>query len=116
MFKRFAASTVSLVLLLVSQTTAALQPTQTDRLVEKLLQNRYALSVRSGQLTGAGAQVLQSAIAQTRFLLLGEYHGLAQTPELMGAICRAAAPQGFRTMAVEEGPLVASELEAWARR
>src|SRR5207302_8657434 len=53
--------------------------TQADRFVAKLLQNRYALSVHSGQLSGAGAQVLQSAIAQSRFVLLGEEHGVAQT-------------------------------------
>jgi hypothetical protein len=87
-----------------------------DRFIAKLLQNRYALSVRSGQLSGAGAQVLQSAIAQSRFVLLGEDHGVAQTPVFWAAICKAAGPEGFHTMAVEEGPLVAAELERWARR
>jgi hypothetical protein len=94
----------------------ARQSTQTDSFVAKLLQNRYALSVRRGQLSGAGAQVLQSAIAQSRFVLLGEYHGVAQTPEFWAAVCRVAGPDGFHTMAVEVGPLVAAELEGWARR
>jgi hypothetical protein len=80
------------------------------------LQNRYALSVRSGQLSGAGAEVLQSAIAQSRFVLLGEEHGGAQTPEFWAAVCAAARPAGFHAMAVEEGPLVSAELEGWARR
>ena len=66
------------------------QSTQTDRFVAKLLENRYALSVRNGQLLGAGAQVLQSAIAQSRFVLLGEEHGVAQTPEFWAAVCNAA--------------------------
>jgi hypothetical protein len=92
------------------------QSQQADRLVAKLLQNRYALSVRSRQLAGAGAQVLQAAMAQSRFVLLGEVHGSAQTPEFWAAICNAAGPAGFRTMAIEEGPLVAAELEGWARR
>ena len=94
----------------------ARQSTQTDRFVAKLLQNRYALSVRSGQLSGAGAQVLRSAIAQSRFVLLGEDHGVAQTPEFWAAVCTAAGREQFHTMAVEEGPLVAAELEGWARR
>jgi hypothetical protein len=94
----------------------ARQSTQTDSLVAKLLQNRYALSVRRGQLSGAGAQVLQSAIAQSRFVLLGEDHGVAQTPEFWAAVRNAAGPERFHTMAVEEGPLVAAELERWARR
>ena len=87
-----------------------------ERFLAKLLENRYALSARGGQLSGAGAQILRSAIAQSRFVLLGEEHGIAQTPELMAAVCKAAGPQPFHTMAVEEGPLVAAELEGWARR
>jgi hypothetical protein len=92
------------------------QSKQADQIVAKLVQSRYALSVRSGQLSGAGAQVLRSAIAQSRFVLLGEYHGVAQTPEFWAAVCNAAGPEGFHTMAVEEGPLAAAELEGWARR
>jgi hypothetical protein len=48
------------------------QSKQADRFIAKLLQNRHALSVHRGQLSGAGAQVLQSAIARSRFVLLGE--------------------------------------------
>jgi len=85
-----------------------------SKFTAKLLQNRYGLSVRNGQLTGTGAQVLQSAIAQSCFVLLGEVHGLAETPKFWGAVCNAAGPEGFHTMALEEGPLAAAELERWA--
>jgi hypothetical protein len=94
----------------------ASQSQHADRLAATLLQNRFGLSVRGGQLSGAGAQVLQSAIAQSRFVLLGEDHGVAQTPEFWAAVCKVAGPERFQTMAVEEGPLVATELEGWARR
>jgi hypothetical protein len=87
-----------------------------DRFVAKLLQSRYSLAVRNGQLAGSGAEVLQSAIAQSRFVLLGEDHGNAQTAEFWSAVCTAARREQFHTMAVEEGPLVAAELEGWARR
>jgi hypothetical protein len=85
-----------------------------DRFTARLLQNRYPLAVRDGQLTGAGAHVLQSAIAQSRFVLLGEEHGNAQTPAFWAAVCNAAGPERFHTLAVEEGPLVAAELERFA--
>jgi hypothetical protein len=88
----------------------------TDRFTVRLLQNRYPLGVRDGQLFGAGAQVLLSAIAQSRFVVLGEEHGVAQTPAFWAAVCNAAAPERFHTMAVEEGPLVAAELERFARQ
>jgi len=83
--------------------------------IAKFLQSRYSLSVRNGQLFGTGARVLQSAIAQSRFVLLGEDHGLAQTPELGVAVCNAAGPARFQTMVIEEGPLAAAELENLAR-
>ena len=49
-------------------------------------------------------------------MLLGEYHGLAQTPEFWAAVCEAAGAQGFHTMAIEEGPLATAELENRVRR
>jgi hypothetical protein len=125
MSKKSAALGISAVLVFVTarllsgwplSSQAVPQSAPADRFTAKLLQNRHALSVRRGQLSGAGAQVLQSAIAQSRFVLLGEYHGVAQTPEFWAAVCRAAGPEGFHTMAVEEGPLAAAELEGWARR
>ena len=94
----------------------AQQSLSADRFIAKLLENRYSLSVRDGQLSGTGAQVLRSAIAQSRFVLLGEDHGLAQTPELGAAICNAAGRERFHTMAIEEGPLAAAELENLSRR
>ncbi len=48
---------------------------QSDRFLEKLLQHRYALSIRGGQFSDTGAPILQSAIAHSRFVLLGEDHG-----------------------------------------
>jgi hypothetical protein len=92
------------------------QSTPADRFMATLLQNRYSLSVRNGQFSGTGAQVLQSAIAQSRFVLLGENHGLAQNPGFAEAICSGAGRERFQTMAVEEGPLAAAELEPWVRR
>jgi hypothetical protein len=97
-----------------AQTAQPLPPS--DRFIAKVLQSRYALSVRNGQLSGSGAHVLQSAIVQSRFVLLGEDHGLRQTPELLAAVCNAAGPERFQTMAIEEGPLAAAALESWARQ
>jgi hypothetical protein len=125
MSKRAAASIIPVVVLFSAAGLLAGPPVSArltpqsghaNGLIAKLLQNRYALSVGRGQLSGAGAPVLQSAIAQSRFVLLGEDHGVAQTPQFWAAVCHAAGPERFHTMAVEEGPLVAAELERWARR
>jgi hypothetical protein len=102
--------------LLVGALLLVPQPPAPDRLVARLLENRYALSVHDGQFAGEGAAILEKAIVQSRFVVLGEIHGIAQTSELWAAVCRAAAPAGFHTMAAEEGPLAAAQLENWVRR
>jgi hypothetical protein len=98
---------------------ASLVNAQSDdaaKFATKLLENRYSLSLREGQLAGPAAQLLKSAIAGSRFVLFGETHGLAESATLSAAVCKAAAPEGFRTMAIEEGPLTAAELNRDVRR
>jgi hypothetical protein len=102
--------------LLFARLPSDTQPAVGRQFTEKLLQNRYSLAVRNGQFSGTGAQLLQSAIAQSRFILVGENHAMAETTEFWKGICAAAGPQGFHTLAIEEGPLVAAELERWAGR
>ena len=92
------------------------QPDDASKFSARLLENRYSLRVRDSQLTGNGAPVLKTAIAQSRFVLLGETHGLAEVARFAGAVCKAAESEGFHTLAIEEGPLVTAELERWARR
>ena len=87
-----------------------------DRFIAKVRQNRYSLSVQNGQFAGTGADVLQSAIAESRFVLLGENHGVRQNPEFGAAVCDAARSEPFRAMAIEEGPLAAAELENWVHQ
>ena len=91
-------------------------PAQVDPFTEKLLQSRYPLAIRDGRLALAGGEVLQSAIARSRFVLLGETHGHPPTAEFWGAVCNAAAPMGFHTLAIEEGPRTAARLETLARQ
>lgn len=91
------------------------QPQDGSALSTALAQNRFGLAVKDGQFSGPGAAVLRSAISRASFVLGGETHGLAETSRFWTALCHAAGPEGFRTMAIEEGPLTAAELEKWAR-
>jgi len=102
--------------LLASALLLCAQPDDASKFSARLLQNRYGLGIRNGQLTGTGASVLKTAIAQSRFVLLGETHGLAEIARFAGAVCRLAESEGFHTLAIEEGPLAAAELERLARR
>ena len=100
--------------LLLSIATRAQSPS--DPLSTTLLQNRYSLTLSNGHFTGSAAQLIQSAVAQSRFILVGEQHGFAQSPSFWSALCTIGVPAGFHTMAIEEGPLVAGELEQWSTR
>ena len=62
--------------------------TQPNKFIAILLQNRYSLEVRDGDLLGTGAPMLQSAIRDSRFVVLGEDHDLVRTSELGAAICK----------------------------
>ena len=68
------------------QTDSTVVPAPPDPFLARLLHNRYALSVHKGQLSLAGAYVLNSAIAQSRFILLGEDPGATGAPEFWAAV------------------------------
>jgi hypothetical protein len=86
---------------------------QQNQFVDMLRASRYELSIVDGRLSGTGVPVLRGAIEQAQFVLIGEDHGIAQIPELVGAVCGILGPQGFHTMAIEAGPLAAGELQRW---
>jgi len=88
---------------------------QQSTFTERLRTNRYELRVQQGHLSGTGASVLESAVADAQFVLVGEDHGIAQIPDFVDALCDLLAPRGFHTMAVEAGPTITSELEKWAQ-
>ncbi|HUI43909.1 MAG TPA: hypothetical protein VL523_18255 [Terriglobia bacterium] len=97
--------------LLFAQPSSDTPSAAARQFTEKLLQNRYSLAVRNGQFSGPGAQLLQSAITPSRFVLVGEEHGLAETAEFWKGLGNTAGREEFHTVAIEEGPLVAAELE-----
>jgi len=90
---------------------AALAHPQNTKLGDALEQNRFPIEVRDGKLAGPGSAVLQAALAEANFVLLGEDHGIRQIPAFAGSLCRELAPHGFHTMAIEAGPAVTAELQ-----
>ena len=82
---------------------------------DRLLKNRYALTLADGNLGGPALPVLQTAIKDAQFVLVGEDHGIAQIPAVIRGLCDQLVPAGFHTMALETGPLAAGNLEKWMR-
>ena len=83
---------------------------------EQLTKNRYELKVEGGRMAGTGVAVLEAAIQDAQFVLVGEDHGIAEIPAVYAGLCDIAGPLGFHTMAIETGPLVAAELQQWVRQ
>ena len=82
---------------------------------ERLLKNRYALTLSGANLGGSALPVLETALEDAEFVLVGEDHGIAQIPAIVRGLCDHLTPAGFDTMALEVGPLAAKNLETWVR-
>jgi hypothetical protein len=108
MFQRCTALVLGLAALTLTPALA-----QENNFTARLLQNRYEIDFQEGRLSGTGLPALQNALAGAQFVLIGEDHGISQIPQFAGAVCDLIGPEGFRTMAVETGPLAANELQHW---
>jgi hypothetical protein len=74
---------------------------QTPTLEQALLQARSSLVLSEGRFSGPGAQVLDDAVQQSRFVLLGEGHLTREIPQFAAALCDIMHPAAY---AVEAGP------------
>lgn len=78
-------------------------------LASRLAAIRYELSVEDGKLKGTGAAVLQTAIAQANYVLLGEDHLTREIPRFTAAVCNAmGSTGGLSALAFEASPAVAA--------
>jgi hypothetical protein len=87
---------------------AARAADETMSLRQALVAARTGLTLRNGHFDGDGAQALTAAIAQSRYVALGEDHLTHEIPQFAAAVCDAMAPQGLAAMAVEIGPQVSA--------
>jgi len=89
---------------------------QQQSFTEQLNKNRYDLKVQDGKLSGTGVPVLEAALKDVQFVMVGEDHGIAEIPAFYQGVCDITGPLGFHTMAIETGPLVAAKLQQWVRQ
>ena len=93
-------SRVPLVLLLAALPLAA-QTAPRPTLESALLETRTPIVFAGGQFSGSGAQVLNDAVAHSRFVLLGEDHITREIPQFAAAVCDLMHPDAY---ALEAGP------------
>lgn len=102
-----------------AQTPAAASP-PTPSLLERLAaragENRHRLEFQNGVFSGPGWDLLLAEGRNAGAFLVGEEHGIAENPKLVGALFGALAPVGYDTLAIETSPLMARELDAAAFR
>ena len=84
--------------------TAQPQPSVFER---KLREVRYDLRLENGKIVGNAAAVLESAIGNAQYVLIGEEHITREIPQFTSAVCDIMATQGLSAMAVEVGPQAA---------
>jgi hypothetical protein len=97
---------------LASQLVCAQAPTETHQpqppaFEQKLREARYDLRLENGKFAGNAAPVIESAIANAQYVLIGEDHITREIPQFTTAVCDLMAPQGLSAMAVEVGPQAA---------
>jgi erythromycin esterase-like protein len=87
-----------------------------DTFAARLEQVRTSLQVDDQGLHGPGATVLADAIANSRYVLLGEDHLSREIPQFTAGVCRLMVPGGLDSLAVEIGPEAAHVVNANLRR
>ena len=90
-------------------------PTFEERLAARAAENRYAVSLGNGTFSGPGWERLVEEGKQSRFFLIGEEHGVAEIPAVVRELFRTLRPAGYRHLAIEISPPMASTLDEVAR-
>jgi hypothetical protein len=95
--------------LLLCAMTLSAQPAAKPTIESKLADAAYGFSIDNGKLAGAGAPVLEGAIAKAGFVLIGEDHLTREIPRFAAAVCDAMASSGgISAVAVESSPAAAA--------
>ena len=84
-------------------------------LVARTLANIHPIGFDGHRFSGPGWDLLVAESRTSEFVLLGEEHGMVETPILAKELYLALRPAGFDTLAIEISPPIAQDLDAAAR-
>ena len=98
-----------------SGSALAAQPNVEQRLIGLARQNLYPITFAGGVASGPGWDFLVRNGREAEFVLLGEEHGMVETPLLARDLFLALRPAGFDTVAIEISPPIAQDLDSAAR-
>jgi hypothetical protein len=93
----------------------AAPPAWIGRLTDATKANALKLDYASGVFSGPGWDKLVAEGRAAQFLLVGEEHGIAENPKLMGQLFETLAKDGYSKFVIEVSPPMADALTASAQ-
>ncbi|MES1240554.1 MAG: hypothetical protein ABUT39_02950 [Acidobacteriota bacterium] len=100
---------------LPSRAQAPAAPSFEERLAARAAENRHAVVYKNGAFSGPGWDLLLEEGRKSRFFLVGEEHGVAETPAVVRELFKALQPAGYRHLALEISAPMAEVLDATAQ-
>jgi hypothetical protein len=73
--------------------------------VEQLAPLTRYFEIENGRLKGEGGDFMREILSEAQFTMIGEYHGSARISEFTEALIPILHEAGYRTMALEVGPV-----------
>lgn len=89
---------------------------QDSLLIETINTNTYNLKIENNRLSGSGMPVIQQAIDESQFLLVGEEHGMREVSAFTSVLFHEATAHGYEHLCIETDPHAASNLEKLAKK
>ena len=87
------------------------EPTALDKLRAEAEAVRLAIDFDGNKFSGPGYEQLLEEGRKAHFFLIGEEHGIAENPQLVAALFADLAEHGYRRLAIEISPPMASVLD-----
>ncbi len=87
-----------------------------EQFMALLRQHAMPITLANNTLSGPGADYLISEADKAQFCLVGEEHGMQESPLFAAAYLKALQPKGYRYFATEIGGITADHLAEEARK
>lgn len=101
----------------VAQATPPTPPEESvaARLAKRAAENLHPIAFDGARFSGAGWDMIVAEARASEFTLVGEEHGLAEIPALVGALFEALRPVGYDKLAIELSAPIADDLDRAAK-
>lgn len=100
----------------LATTPAKPRPPLGERLATEAGMHRWPVTFDGDSASGPGFDRLVAEGRASRFFLVGEEHGIAQVPALVGTLMERLKPAGYARLGLEVSPPGVKALDAAARR